>query len=49
MAFFILVWDVDDCVSHECRNDGVCQDGDFSYTCLCNKEKGVLGDRCQCK
>ena len=33
---------IDDCVSHNCSNYSLCQDGVNNYTCVCKPGKYVL-------
>ncbi|CAM6031656.1 unnamed protein product, partial [Sphagnum compactum] len=38
---------IDDCVNHKCLNDARCEDGNSSYTCICNPE--FTGKYCEIK
>lgn len=43
--FDYIFWDVDDCESVMCQNDGSCVDGVNSFTCICTA--GFTGKYCQ--
>ena len=36
---------INECESNPCQNDGICQDGDGGYKCIC--QPGFDGDFCQ--
>ena len=48
MSYFAIVLfylDIDECVSHSCRNGGSCIDGVNNYSCAC--KTGFVGYRCE--
>ena len=48
MSNFLFIYfriDIDECASNPCQNDGICEDGDNSYTCTC--VSGYTGPNCE--